>query len=84
MNEIKQLTKVSRFLQYLAYFLFMFIWGEIFFIFSNHTSPGQLLYNEYGENGISLYLGFTIVLAILLSAQSKKINDVIRKLENDK
>jgi hypothetical protein len=83
MKEINQLIKVSKFLQRLAYFLFVFVWGEFIFYFTNYSSPGQLFYNEYGENGIGLYLAFIFTLIIILSAQSKKISDLAYKIKNN-
>jgi|JI6StandDraft_1071083.scaffolds.fasta_scaffold314955_1 hypothetical protein len=81
MNEISQLIKISKFLQRLAYFLFVFIWGEVIFYFTNYSSPGQLFYNEYGANGISLYLGSFLILSIILSVQSKRINDIANRIK---
>ncbi|KVV16250.1 hypothetical protein [Flavobacterium sp. TAB 87] len=84
MTEINQLIKISKFLQRLAYFLFVFIWGEIIFYFTNYSSPGELFYKEYGANGISLYLGSILVLIIILSAQSKRISDIAYRIKKTK
>lgn len=81
MNEISQLIKISKFLQSLAYFLFVFIWGEVIFYFTNYSSPGELFYKEYGANGISLYLGSILVFIIILSAQSKRISDIAYRIK---
>jgi hypothetical protein len=81
MNEINQLIKISKFLQRLAYFLFVFIWGEVVFYFTNYSSPGGLLYKEYGTNGVSLYFGSILVLILILSAQSKRISDIAYRIK---
>jgi len=81
MNEISQLIKISIFLQRLAYFLFIFIWGEVIFYFTNYSSLGELLYKEYGANGVSLYLGSILALILILSAQSKKISDIANRMK---
>ena len=81
MNEINQLIKISKNLQRLAYFLFVFIWGEVIFYFTNYSSPGQLFYKEYGADGISIYLGSIMVFVIILSVQSKRINDIADRIK---
>ena len=80
MKEIKQLIKISIFLQRIAYFLFIFIWAEAISIFVKYPAPGQLLYKEYGANAMASYLGFIIFFILILSAQSKKIKDLANEI----
>lgn len=82
MNEINRLIKISKNLQRLAYFLFVFIWGEVIFYFTNYSSPGELFYKEYGKDGISLYLGGILIFVIILSVQSKKISDIANRIKS--
>ncbi len=81
MKEINQLFKISKFLQYLAFFIFFFNWADFIFYFTNYSSPGELCYKEYGLNGISIYYGLIIILSVILLAQSKKIADIAYELE---
>jgi hypothetical protein len=81
MNEISQLIKISNFLQRLALFLFVFIWGEVIFYFTKYSSPGQLFYYEYGESGVSIYLGSILALILILSVQSKRITDIAYRIK---
>ncbi|KRD58470.1 hypothetical protein ASE40_19275 [Flavobacterium sp. Root935] len=84
MDEINRLIKISKKIQFLAYFLFVFIWGEVVFYFTNYSSPGELFYKEYGVNGISLYLGGILIFVILLSVQSKRISDIADQIKRSK
>lgn len=80
MNEMNQLIKISKTLQRLAYFLFVFIWVEVVFSFSKYSSPGELFYVEYGINGISIYLGSILILILILSSQSYRISNIASKI----
>lgn len=80
MKEIKQLIKISTFLQRLAYTIFILIWVEAISVFTKYPAPGQLLYKEYGANAMASYLGFIIIFTLILSAQSKKIKDLANEI----
>jgi len=80
MNETDKLIKISIFFQRLALFMFIFIWAEIIFYFTDYSSPGQLFYKEYGINGISTYYLIIMIFVFLFSVQSKKINDIAYKI----
>lgn len=80
MKEIKQLIKISKFLQRTALLLFVFIWAEAISVFTKYPAPGQLLYKEYGANAMASYLGFIIIFILVLSAQSKKIKDLSNEI----
>ena len=83
MKEIKQLIGISKFLERLALFLFVFIWAEVIFIFLKYASPGQLLYKEYGENGMAYYLILILTFMFILLGKAKKINDLANKIVNN-
>jgi len=83
MKEVNQLIRISKFLQRLGLFLFVFIWAEAILGFTKYSAPGKLLYREYGVNGMSLYFLAIFVFMFILLAQSKKINDVANAIRND-
>ncbi|KFF06067.1 hypothetical protein B0A68_11685 [Flavobacterium reichenbachii] len=81
MYEINLLIKISKSLQRLAYVLFLFIWGEVLFYFTNYSSPRELFYKAYGADGISLYLGSILFLIIILSVLSKRVSDIADRMK---
>jgi uncharacterized membrane protein len=82
MKYIKQLKKISRFLQRLAYFFLLVVAVEPIIAFTDFSSPGTLFLDEYGINGFGSYIIIMLIVFFLLSAQSKKVDDIAIKIND--
>lgn len=81
MKEIEDLRKLSKKFYRIALFMIIPLWIELIMIFLKYNSPGQLFQNEYGINGMTLYLGLIFFLMFYFGIQSSKIESVANKLE---
>jgi hypothetical protein len=81
MKEIEDLNKISKTYRRLCYYSFIPIYIEVIMVFTDKKSPGILFYDEYGNIGITFYLGLIFTCVIFFAKQSSNIESIINRIE---
>ncbi len=81
MKELDELIRISKLLRNIAFSTFIVLWAEVIFMLTKYETPGQLLYKEYGENGMSIYFLVILTLMIFLLKQSQRIEVEVKKIK---
>jgi succinate-acetate transporter protein len=80
MKVLEKLKSLEKLFRRIAFFNFGLIWIElIIMIIPKYNSVGEVLYDNFGTNGLTFYLSIFIIISIFFLWASKQISLV----END-